>query len=230
MISPPMSTSIRLSKQKSKPGPKPRQLRLISRDQVQEGPFGGSLLKNSHAKTKRPFAPRARLHVTLKTKGYGRLLSWGRRARIESIVTAIAKTNRVEIVKFANVGNHLHLLLSCREKERLTGFLRGISGAIARLVTVDELKRKIPNASHTSEAQSKKADSAGGRGDGGNTEKPRFWVQRPWSRIVAWSGRDFLTASRYVDLNAIESWGHSRQQAILKWERLREATQPSRSG
>ncbi|MBK7890855.1 MAG: hypothetical protein IPJ84_08420 [Bdellovibrionales bacterium] len=100
------------------------------------------------------------------------------------------KARRIQLVhvhRFANAGNHLHFLVECREQERFQNFLRAVSGAIALLVKIEE----------------------------GQTRRKGFWLQRPWTRLVAASGRAFTAVWRYVDLNEIEgsAWSITRLEA-----------------
>lgn len=150
--------------------------------------FGGSHLQNSHAKTERPFSPRAAIHTVLRARAPFTLLKRGRRARIEGLVKALARRHRVHVHHFANVGNHLHLLLECREKSGFVSFLRTLSGAIARFIKLEE-KSETGSAS--------------------------LWLQRPWTSLLPRRGQAFLTAWRYVDLNDIEGsyWGVTRAEA-----------------
>lgn len=147
--------------------------------------FGGDLLKNSHAKAARPFSPRAAIHLVLKARKPFSLLKAGRRKKIAAIVEAQAKSKFVQVHRYANAGNHLHLLVECRDQKRFLAFIKGVSGAIAWHVK-----------------QSEPSDES-------------LWLQRPWTRIVAASGRAFVTVWRYVHLNAIEGgcWGISRAEA-----------------
>ncbi len=103
------------------------------------------------------------------------------------IIETHAKRQLVHLHRFANAGNHLHLLVECREQERFQNFLRAVSGAIALMVKVEE----------------------------GQTQTENFWLQRPWTRLVAASGRAFTSVWRYVDLNEIEgcAWGMTRAEA-----------------
>lgn len=149
--------------------------------------FGGDLLRNSHAKQDRPFSPGAAIPVVMRTRGLFSLLKRGRRDRISQIVETHAKQQLVRVHRFANAGNHLHFLVECREQERFQNFLRAVSGAIALLVKTEE----------------------------GQIRTKSFWLQRPWTRLVAASGRAFVNAWRYVDLNEIEggAWGITRREA-----------------
>ena len=166
---------------------KPKQQSLLSTNELGSTAFGGDLLKKSNAKTKRPFSPRAAIHVVMRTRSAFSLLKRGRRKRVAQLVTAHAKRQFVHVHRFANAGNHLHFLVECREQERFQNFLRAVSGAIALLVKMEE----------------------------GQTRTESFWLQRPWTRLVAASGSAFVSVWRYVDLNEIEggAWGVSREEA-----------------
>lgn len=152
--------------------------------------FGGNHLKNSHAKSERPFSPRAAIHTVLRARAPFTLLKRGRRAKVERLVGELAKRHRVQVHRFANAGNHLHLLIECRERKGFIAFLRTLSGAIARFIKLEEETAK-------------------------NESAESLWLQRPWTRILGRRGRAFLAAWRYVDLNDIEGsyWGITRAEA-----------------
>ena len=179
-----------------------RQRRLIPTKHLPGATFGGDLLKNSHAKSERPFSPRAAIHVVMRTRGLFSLLKRGRRDRIAQIVEIHAKKQLVHVHRFANAGNHLHFLVECREQERFQNFLRAVSGAIALLVKMEE----------------------------GQTRTESFWLQRPWTRLVAASGRAFVSAWRYVDLNEIEGgvWGFTRREARARLRPGKSSPRPGR--
>lgn len=166
---------------------KPKQQRMFSTEELGSTAFGGDLLKKSNAKTKRPFSPRAAIHVVMRTHGAFSLLKRGRRARVAQVVAAHARRQFVHVHRFANAGNHLHFLVECREQKRFQNFLRAVSGSIALLVKIEE----------------------------GQTSTENFWLQRPWTRLVAASGCAFVNVWRYVDLNEIEGGarGISRREA-----------------
>ena len=141
-----------------------KQRRLVPKKYLQSTAFGGDLLRNSNAKTKRPFSPRAAIHVVMRTHNAFSPLKRGPRMRIAQIIAAHAKRQLVHVHRFANAGNHLHFLVECRDRTRFQNFLRSVSGAIALLV---KLKEK-------------------------QTRTESFWLQRPWTRLVAASGRAFV--------------------------------------
>lgn len=185
--------------------------------------FGGSLLKNSHAKSERPFSPRAAIHVVLRARAPFTLLKRGRRKKIAEIVTAQGKRHFVQIHRFANAGNHLHMLIECREKAKFRAFLKAVTGAIALFVKVDERRLRSMNEEGRSRPEkpaasrltvATKAPARASNPVSAN-ESQSLWLQRPWTRLVAASGRAFVQAWRYIDLNALEGacWGITRHEA-----------------
>lgn len=175
--------------------------------------FGGSHLKNSHAKSARPFSPRAAIHTVLRTRSPFTLLKRGRRARIEVLVATLAKRHHVHIHRFANAGNHLHLLIECRERRGFRAFLRTLSGSIARFIKLEDQHQTALAAKAAYGAEDGVANGA--INGAANGTKDSLWLQRPWTRILPSRGRALLTASRYVDLNDIEGsyWGVTRAEA-----------------
>lgn len=142
--------------------------------------FGGSLLKNSHAKTKRPIHTKKSMHLVLHSalaRGSFSLLRHER--QISAIIQRQAKRHGVKVYRQANAGNHLHLVILPMSREAFKSFVRAIAGLISRLVLGAER----------------------GRGKG-----LRFWSQRPFTRIVEW-GRDFKRVSYYLARNTFEAIG-----------------------
>jgi hypothetical protein len=100
----------------------------------------------------------------------------------------VSRRRRVRVHRFANVGNHLHFLLSARKRDDLRSFLREFAGAVAVSVT----------------------GSAKGR-------PGRFWDSPPWSKIVEW-GRQFARTKSYILLNVLESSGLRDRRLLEKLE------------
>lgn len=89
-------------------------------------------------KGRRPLLERKWTHLVLKsTKATGlrSFLSPRNRVFIEKLLRAKALRWHVQIGDFANVGNHLHLKLRFNRRENFQGFLRSVTGLIARHVT-----------------------------------------------------------------------------------------------
>jgi REP element-mobilizing transposase RayT len=143
-------------------------------------------------KIRRPFDPKQALHVTLKSslaRGQRSLLARERRAILQGLSLRTAERHHVRLYRYANVGNHIHLLLSARKRQDLRSFLREFAGAVAVVVT----------------------GAAKGR-------PQRFWDCPPWSLIVSW-GRQFERAKRYILLNLLEASGLRDKRALARLER-----------
>jgi len=152
--------------------------------------LGGGSIK-SHAKRKRPLAPRATYHVVLrseKAKGRYNMLKNEHKKRIESIVHAQAKRFFVRIEGYANVGNHLHIKAFAQGVKEFQNFLRTVSALIARNVT-----------------GAKKGVKFG-----------RFWDGLIFTRILK-SLKEHEILNRYIFANILESsFGYEARQGYLE--------------
>ncbi len=155
--------------------------------------FGGSLLKNSHAKTKRPLDSKLPIHLVLRST-----TSLMRTHRafgpINQTVRIIAKKYGVRIYSYANVGNHLHILLRIKSLRLWAGFIRELTGRVAQV------------------AQGLK---------GPQKSRRKFWSQRPFTRIVRGWKRAFAAAKDYIGLNILEADGHISRQETRSLKELR---------
>ena len=97
---------------------------------------------------------------------------------IDAYVHTVAKKFQVQVLQYANSGNHLHLLIQAKTRKGFQNYLRTIAGLIARLVT-GAIKGKA---------------------------KGKFWDKLAYSRVVAW-GRDAKNTTQYVFQNTLESFG-----------------------
>lgn len=116
-----------------------RQLQLFK--DMQRSAFGGSLLKNSHAKKARPFSAKASMHVVLKARSHS-LRHYDQ--RVEKLIEYQAKKHFVRVYRLANPGNHIHLVLKAKSRILLSNFLRSICGLIARLLKISHLWAQRP--------------------------------------------------------------------------------------
>ena len=91
--------------------------------------FGGSHLKNSNPKTKRPFSPKAAMHFVLKARCF--CLS---DARIKTLMQKQAHKRFIKIYQLQVMTNHIHIVLKAKNKEDLNSFLRTICGLIPKLI------------------------------------------------------------------------------------------------
>jgi REP element-mobilizing transposase RayT len=160
---------------------------LLSNEFKVEKEFGGALLKKSHAKKARPIAIKKTMHLTMRSSHAKGDKSFRadkiRIQKIHKVIKTQAEKFGVEIYKYANVGNHIHLLLKARYRKGFISFLKAISGIIARIALgAEKGKAKI-----------------------GETIKG-FWDQRPWTRILfTWT--EFKNVKKYVEQNFNEANG-----------------------
>jgi REP element-mobilizing transposase RayT len=172
-----------------------------------EKEFGGSHLKNSHAKRARPIAIKKSMHLTLRSslaKGDKSFrYNKSRIQRIHRVVRKQALKFGIEIYRYANVGNHIHLLVKASYRKGFLSFLKAISGIIARIAMGAERgKAKLIKF---------------GRG---------FWDQRPWTRVLlTWT--DFINVKKYVEQNFCEALGFKTYQprskrSSIKLDRVRD--------
>src|SRR5262249_4127046 len=92
-----------------------------------ERPFhGGGIVCGR--KTARPFAPKAPLHLVLKSR---RRIFYGDRSFIENKVRIFAERFQLKIYSMAVNHDHLHFALLFRFKEDYRKFIRALTGLLA---------------------------------------------------------------------------------------------------
>ena len=132
-------------------------------------------------KQARPFDPKRAIHLVLRSsraRGEWSFLSPSHSRKTERLIQFLADKNDIRIYRFANVGNHLHLLLRAKVRRSFQTFLRNLAGAIASLVT-----------------GAKKSNPIG-----------KFWDHLAYTRIVSW-GREFKGLQAYLVKNLFEAAG-----------------------
>ncbi len=155
-----------------------KQLEFIGRGlQRPRNEFGGSLLKGN-PKTKRPLDSKLPIHVVLRASRSGMRLP-----KTVGIVSEILKEASrkygVTVYRFANVGNHLHLLIKVSRIQMWAPYIRELCGRIAQQV----------------------------RAVIGLAAEERFWLFRPFTRIVRGWQKAFKSVCDYVYLNRLEAEG-----------------------
>jgi REP element-mobilizing transposase RayT len=133
-------------------------------------------------KTRRPFDHKRALHVVMRStraRGEWSMLRPQNARKVKQVVNEAARKHGIKLYRFANVGNHLHLLFQARKVENLRAFMREISGSIAFQIT-----------------GAKKSNPLQGK----------FWDLLPYSRVVTW-GRDFKAVTNYIIGNLFEAAG-----------------------
>jgi REP element-mobilizing transposase RayT len=142
---------------------------------------GGSLAHRKR-KTARPIDPKQALHVVLRSsqaRGERSMLHPKLQPHVDAAARTIATRHGVRLYRYANVGNHLHLLVRARTRVAIQRFLRDLAGTIAIIMT--GAKKSNPLAS-------------------------RFWDGLAYTRIVSW-GREFRTLELYFIKNLFEAAG-----------------------
>jgi REP element-mobilizing transposase RayT len=141
----------------------------------------GGVARTGRRKIARPFSGRRPMHVVLRsTRATG---PWSLRrpavdTRIRTTMRSLARRHSVRVYEFANVSNHLHLLVRAKERKAFQAFLRAFAGVTARLVT-----------------GARRGHAVG-----------KFWDYLAFSRLVRW-GRDFVGVRAYVMQNEMEARG-----------------------
>ena len=142
-------------------------------------------------KTSRPFTPKTSLHIVLKSnraKGTWSLQHRKNQSRISSMVYVYAARFRIHVYRFANVGDHLHLLVKASERKDLADYLRVLAGRIA--ITVSGAQKYVKKIG-------------------------KFWDHLCWSRLVKW-GKEFHFVQRYVFANELEAIDKRLRARVLK--------------
>ena len=153
--------------------------------------FGGSLLKGN-ARGKRPMDSKLPLHTVLRTtKSSLRRPAVYRDVNL--IVTKAAAKYGVTIYKYANVGNHIHMLLKVTSRRLWAYFVREITGRIAQLV----------------------------QGLRGPQKGERFWSDKPFTRVVAGWGKAFQAVLNYIYLNQMEGEGNIKRSEVASYREYR---------
>src|SRR4051812_4256054 len=96
--------------------------------------FGGAYLKGN-PKEKRPISIKRPSHLVMRSllaKASRSFLKYD--ADLRAIVNRQGERFGVKIYRFANGGNHLHMVVIPRSREAFRSFIRAITGLIARRV------------------------------------------------------------------------------------------------
>jgi REP element-mobilizing transposase RayT len=120
------------------------------------------------------------------SKARGKLNFRNHQIAVNRIIEAAALRSKIKVHKFANVGNHLHMLISFKKRASAQRFMREVAGIIARVVT------------------------------GARKGKPfgKFWDLLAHSRVVT-GLRDMRNVLDYVFINQIEGqFGKSARRSL----------------
>jgi hypothetical protein len=163
-----------------------RQLSLLPKAAKLTREHGGHLHRGKR-KTARAIDSKQLMHIVLRSsqaKGAWSMLHPKHQPHVDRAAREIARKHGLRLYRYANVGNHLHLLVKTPTRTAFKRFLREAAGVIAVIIT----GAKKSNALERSE---------NGRG---------FWDYLPYTRIVSW-GRDFENLKLYFIKNLFEAAG-----------------------
>ncbi|MGK5083707.1 transposase [Bdellovibrionota bacterium FG-1] len=151
-------------------------------------------------KTVRPIDPKQALHVVLRSsqaRGALSMLHPKHCNLLEEFARQLAKRWGVRLYRYANVGNHIHLLIRVPSRAVWKRFLRELAGGIAIIVTGAKKGAAL-------------ARNKTGRG---------FWDHLAFSRIVQF-GRDFEGMGRYLIKNLFEAAGIPMKKLLARGYRV----------
>ena len=172
---------------------------------------GGEHTKGKR-KGPRPFDPKQALHVVLrssKARGQLSMLSPSHCNHIRNLMDRLKTRWGVSVYRYANVGNHLHLLIRVKSRSDWQGFIRELSGGIAMIVTGAKKGNALPRSKSKDVAESAK------RG---------FWDHLVFTRIVVF-GKDFKGVAGYVLTNLWEAVGVPVRKILERGYRIREISE-----
>lgn len=152
--------------------------------------FGGSLLKGN-PKTARPVESKMPIHLVLRARKSQLRLPTTFKG-VNQTVRQTADKYGIKIYSFANVGNHLHMVIKISDRQNWKRFIREVTGRIAALV--------------------KSALSTGNES---------FWLYRPFTRIIRSWKKAFRMALDYVYFNQLEAEGRINRSQITSLHQLR---------
>jgi REP element-mobilizing transposase RayT len=160
-----------------------RQLTLFGKKLPAMGPclaHGGDVGQGKR-KASRPWDRNRPVHVVLRSslaRGPWSLLGVEIAEKIENMARTLACRYGVSLYRYANAGNHIHMLARARCRMAFQSFLSSFAGMTARLVT-----------------GARKGEPLG-----------RFWDCVAYTRLVSW-GRELRSVSAYVRKNEDEALG-----------------------
>lgn len=143
--------------------------------------FGGEHLGNSNPKEKRPLSTKKAMHLVIRSSLAKGAHSLRRKDKeVFKIVQKQARQLGVKLYKYANGGNHLHMIVLPLSRTAFNKFIRAITGLIARLILSTERGRPT-------------------------LKSIQFWDKRPFTRILEW-GADFNKVCDYLLKNTLEAY------------------------
>lgn len=155
--------------------------------------YGGTLLRTRQGRAgPRPLGTRTTMHLVLRAsraRGTKSFRQPKHAATVQRLSRKFAQRYGVQILKLANVGNHLHFHIRLSSRHTYRPFIRALTAAIAMSVAGTSRWKRA-------------------------TEK--FWDYRPFTRILEPGRRAFLRLRDYLEINDLEGDGMSRANAEVQ--------------
>lgn len=168
--------------------------------------YGGILRTKAKNRGARPLSSKHSLHVVMRSSQAKGLWSFQNQKKIQKIsnyLQVFSLGKGVQILSFANVGNHLHLHIKITNRTLYKAWIRGLSSALAMMVAGKAGLKKLKEQGKT------------------------FWDYRPFTRVVQ-SFKAFLNLKDYIQINQFEGLGMPRTQAQIlikgSWSLFRDST------
>ena len=156
--------------------------------------YGGELRKKAKNRGARPLVTKSgSIHLSLrstKATGIHSFQHSSKHKKVEEFITSFSRKKGILILKFANVGNHIHLHIKIPNHTLYRAWIRGLSSGLAMI-------------------------SMGLNGL--NTLRKlncKFWDYRPFSRVIR-SWKHFQNTKNYIEINILEGMGMPRAQAEI---------------
>jgi REP element-mobilizing transposase RayT len=160
--------------------------------------YGGAL---DYRKTARPFDSKLLTHAVFKAN-VGTEPFTKNKDEIKKRIDEAAEKSGVKIMDQAIALDHIHLFFDTKRREDQARFFRILCGSIGLLYK--KIRQKL-----------------------GLTGKFKFWLGRPFTRLVSWGQRSIQAIRNYFQLNRDEAMGsvphqprrHPINDFLEKWRR-----------
>ena len=132
------------------------------------------------------------MHLVLrssKARGEWSFLRKKNYLAIERILVKFSEKHGVEILRAANVGNHVHLQIKLARRAAYRPFVRAITAAIMMSTTGYSRWKRAP-------------------------KNFRFWDRRPFTRVIV-GFRALLGLRQYIEINRLEGSGIARESGRI---------------
>jgi REP element-mobilizing transposase RayT len=156
----------------------------------------GGVLSIGKRRRQRPPSTKKPIHLTLRSdfaKGSHSLLR--HRLLIRRIAKKTSARFNIKIYRHAICGNHLHFLISGKNRLELQNFFRVLPGQIAQQILT---QFPVTDAERVKRGGTPKITKACKK------NPRRFWSFLTYTRLVTW-GREFTTVAKYIEQNVLEA-------------------------